>query len=253
MGSSQTQLKFKKLKYQIHQFEGRLNKEQRYTNRLIEDKTLTIVSGKAGSGKTLISCFSALKKFADREIDNIVITRPTVSTEDNGFLPGGIEEKLDPWVSPIHSCMKTVLKDTSQNPHTTNSLEMFEQLMSLGIVEIVPLTYMRGRTFTNSFVIVDEAQNLTMEQTMMVISRIGIHSKMVICGDLNQIDLRKPKDSGMYFLNGMEEDDLIGKVKLQENHRHQIVDSVLQKFERMQTDDKLSKVLHLPNSYKKVV
>lgn len=247
------QLRFKKLKYQIEEFERRLNKEQRYTDRLIEDKTLTIVSGKAGSGKTLISCYSALRRFAERRIDNIVITRPTVSTEDNGFLPGGIEEKLDPWVSPIHSCMKTVLKDVSQNPHTTNSLEMFEQLMNTGIVEIVPLTYMRGRTFTNSFVIVDEAQNLTMEQTMMVISRIGIHSKMVICGDLNQIDLRKPKDSGMYFLNNMEEDNLIGKVKLQENHRHEIVDNILNKYERMKTDENINKVLHLPNSYKKVV
>jgi phosphate starvation-inducible PhoH-like protein len=247
------QLRFKKLKYQIDEFERRLNKEQRYTDRLIEDKTLTIVSGKAGSGKTLISCFSALRRFAERKIDNIVITRPTVSTEDNGFLPGGIEEKLDPWVSPIHSCMKTVLKDVSQNPHTTNSLEMFEQLMNTGIVEIVPLTYMRGRTFTNSFVIVDEAQNLTMEQTMMVISRIGIHSKMVICGDLNQIDLRKPKDSGMYFLNNMEEDNLVGRIKLQENHRHEIVDNMLKKYERMKSDENVHKVLHLPNSYKKVV
>jgi len=247
------QLRFKKLKYQIDEFERRLNKEQRYTDRLIEDKTLTIVSGKAGSGKTLISCFSALRRFAERKIDNIVITRPTVSTEDNGFLPGGIEEKLDPWVSPIHSCMKTVLKDVSQNPHTTNNLEMFEQLMNTGIVEIVPLTYMRGRTFTNSFVIVDEAQNLTMEQTMMVISRIGIHSKMVICGDLNQIDLRKPKDSGMYFLNNMEEDDLVGRIKLQENHRHEIVDNMLKKYERMKSDENVHKVLHLPNSYKKVV
>lgn len=247
------QLRFKKLKYQIEEFERRLNKEQRYTDRLIEDKTLTIVSGKAGSGKTLISCYSALRRFAERRIDNIVITRPTVSTEDNGFLPGGIEEKLDPWVSPIHSCMKTVLKDVSQNPHTTNSLEMFEQLMNTGIVEIVPLTYMRGRTFTNSFVIVDEAQNLTMEQTMMVISRIGIHSKMVICGDLNQIDLRRPKDSGMYFLNNMEEDNLVGKIKLQENHRHEIVDNILNKYERMKSDENIHKVLHLPSSYKKVV
>lgn len=247
------QLRFKKLKYQIEDFERRLNKEQRYTDRLIEDKTLTIVSGKAGSGKTLISCYSALRRFAERRIDNIVITRPTVSTEDNGFLPGGIEEKLDPWVSPIHSCMKTVLKDYSQNPNTTNSLEMFEQLMNSGIVEIVPLTYMRGRTFTNSFVIVDEAQNLTMEQTMMVISRIGIHSKMVICGDLNQVDLRRPKDSGMWFLKNMEQDNLIGRITLQENHRHEIVDNVLSKFERMKSDESISKVLHLPNSYKKVV
>lgn len=167
MGSTKPKLRFKKLKYQIDQFEKRLNQEQRKADRLIEDKTLTIISGKAGSGKTLISCFTALKKFAYREIDNIVITRPTVSTEDNGFLPGDINEKLDPWMSPIYSCIKTILKPLDPN-HGGNTNELFEQLISENIIEIVPLTYMRGRTFTDSYVIVDECQNLTLDRKSVV-------------------------------------------------------------------------------------
>lgn len=216
--------RLKKLKYQIQQFEKRLNVEQKEADKLVESKTLTIISGKAGSGKTLLSCYVALKKLANREIDNIVVTRPTVSTEDNGFLPGGIEDKLGPWIAPIYSNFRTIL----HNPNDPTSLEIYDQLIASKLLEIVPLTFMRGRTFTNSFVIVDEAQNLTEEQSIMVTSRIGVGTKMVICGDLRQVDLRRKEYSGMWFLGRLRESANIGRYTLLKNHRHAVVDEILE-------------------------
>lgn len=252
MGSKK--LRFKKLKYQLDQFEQKLNKEQRKTDRLIDDKTLTIVSGKAGSGKTLIACYTALRKFAYRKIDNIVITRPTVSTEDNGFLPGGIDDKLDPWMSPIYGCLRTILKPTNPH-HGGNTNELFDKLMAENVIEIVPLTYMRGRTFTDSCVIVDECQNLTMEQSMMCISRIGIHSKMVMCGDIAQVDLRYKKDSGMVFLSNLDLRSEIGSIELKENHRHVVVDQILEEYDKFKdrTKDKDGKVLYMNTKDKKAI
>lgn len=230
-------VRIKKLRYTINSFEKhKLNKEQRECQRMIENKALSIVTGKAGSGKTLIACFSALKRLADKQIDQIVITRPTVSTEDNGFLPGDINEKLDPWMSPIYGCIKTVV-----GPDT------FQQLMAANLIEIVPLTFMRGRTFLNCSIIVDEAQNLTNEQTLMVISRIGLHSNMVICGDVKQIDLKKRKDSGLGFLSSLTSEKDIGLYQLQENHRHHLVDRILDIYDKRDVDETVSKIITLTN------
>lgn len=239
------QLRIKKFKHQIQEFERRLNKEQKEAIGLIEEKALTIIYGKAGSGKTLTACFSALKKFSERNVDNIVITRPTVSTEDNGFLPGGIDEKLEPWVAPIHGCIKTMLKETNTQDSIGNSLELYEQFMKTNSMEIVPLTYMRGRTFSDSFIIVDEAQNMTLEQTMMVISRVGKNSKIVICGDSEQIDLKRKSDSGIWFLKKLMEDDLIGKISLTTNHRHPLVDNILMKYENYVNSERVSSILKI--------
>lgn len=248
MSSQSGQLRIKKLKHQIQEFERRLNKEQREATRLIDEKTLTIINGKAGSGKTLTACFSGLKKFCERDIEQIVITRPTVSTEDNGFLPGGIDEKLEPWVSPIYGCIKTVLKTGDNSGTIVNGNELYEQFMKTESLEIIPLTYMRGRTFTDSFIIVDEAQNMTLEQTMMVISRVGLNSKMVICGDSEQIDLKNKSDSGIWFLKKLTDDDFIGKIDLKKNHRHGMVDRILHLYESIKNKEKVSKLLYLPKN-----
>lgn len=251
--SQSKSFRFKKLKWQLDQFQKKLNAEQREADRLIEDKTLTIVSGKAGSGKTLIACYNALKKFANREIDNIVITRPTVSTEDNGFLPGDINDKLDPWVSPVYSCMKMVLKNDNQN-NGGNTLELFEALMKENIIEIVPLSYMRGRTFTNSAIIVDECQNLTIEQSIMCITRIGIHTKMVMTGDVAQIDLKRKGDSGMMFLSTLDLKSEIGAIELKQNHRHLVVDQILNEYDKFKANyGNGNRVLYMNSKDKKAV
>lgn len=228
-------IRIKKLRYTVNKFEkDRLNVEQRECHRMIEDKTLSIVTGKAGSGKTLIACFSALKKLADKKIDQIVITRPTISTEDNGFLPGDISDKLDPWMSPIYGCIRTVVGS-----------DIFEQLMAANLIEIVPLTYMRGRTFLECSIIVDEAQNLSHEQTLMCISRIGLHSNMVVCGDVKQIDLKYKKDSGLGFLSSLTSESDIGLFHLKENHRHPIVDRILDIYENNDVKSVTPKILSL--------
>lgn len=232
---SNPKFRLKKLKYQIKQFEKKLNQEQKVAQRLIEEKTLVVVNGKAGSGKTLLACYMALKKLADREIDSIVITRPTVATENNGFLPGDINDKLGPWVAPIYSNFKTIL----HNETDPTSIEMYDQLISSKMLEIVPLTFMRGRTFTNSYIIVDEAQNLTTEQSIMTISRIGLGSTMVICGDIKQIDLCRKSDSGLHFIEALRESSSVGKVTLYKNHRHPVVDEVLSAWE-----DRNNRLLH---------
>lgn len=236
-------IRIKKLRYTVNSFEkNQLNKEQRECQRMIEDKALSIVTGKAGSGKTLIACFSALRRLADKQIDQIVITRPTVSTEDNGFLPGDINEKLDPWMSPIYGCIRTIVGP-----------DIFEQLMAANLIEIVPLTYMRGRTFVNSSIIIDEAQNLTHEQTLMVISRIGIHSNMVICGDVKQIDLKRHNESGLGFLSSLTNEAEIGLYMLRENHRHPLVDRILDIYESRNVREAPPKILTLNDKQRKVI
>ncbi|HCT53580.1 MAG TPA: hypothetical protein DF712_14095 [Balneola sp.] len=201
-------------------FQLTLNEEQKEAKRLILANAITVIKGKAGSGKTLVACQAALDMLFTRQIDSIVITRPTVSKEDIGFLPGSLAEKMDPWVSPIYANMYNLYKR-----------EKIDAIIHEGLVEIVPLSFMRGRTFLNSFIIVDEAQNVTHDQMEMILSRIGINSKMVICGDLRQNDLKIQSSTGFDFLCQLK-----GKVKnfdiieLQKNHRHSIVDEILREY-----------------------
>jgi len=134
-------------------------------------KPIVVAAGPAGSGKTLFACQVAAQKLALNHIDKIVVTRPTVSVDEElGFLPGKLEKKMEPWVRPM--------------------FEIFEREKVHKYVEVVPLAYMRGRTFRNSFIIADEMQNSTPNQMKMVLTRIGDDSKMVVTGDINQSDLQ---------------------------------------------------------------
>ena len=135
--------------------------------------------GKAGSGKTLLACQIALDLFFKREINKIIIPRPTVSTEDNGFLPGSEREKMEPWLVPIRSNMRKVYN----KPLILDKMEKEES------IELVSLAHFRGRTFENSLVIVDEFQNLTKSQLRMTLGRLGKNSTMIFTGDNQQIDL----------------------------------------------------------------
>ena len=197
-----------------------LNDEQKDAKRLILNNAISVIKGKAGSGKTLVACQAALDMLFTRQVDSIIITRPTVSKEDIGFLPGSLMEKMDPWVSPIYANMYNLYRR-----------DKVDQIISDGTLEIVPLSFMRGRTFLNSFIIVDEAQNITHEQMEMVLSRIGLNSKMVICGDLRQNDLKNPKETGFDFLcklkRKVKDFDII---ELHKNHRHSIVDEILREY-----------------------
>ena len=150
-----------------------LSSEQKQAKTEILKHPFSFLVGKAGSGKTLLSVQVALDMFFKRQVDKIIITRPTVSTEDNGFLPGSEQEKMEPWLVPIRSNMRKVYN----KPPILQKMEKEEQ------IELVSLAHFRGRTFDNSIVIVDEFQNLTRPQLTMAIGRLGKDSKMIFCGD----------------------------------------------------------------------
>ena len=198
-------------------FQIQLNDEQKHAKQVILDNTITILAGSAGSGKTLLACNVALEGLFRKEYDKIIITRPTVSKEEIGFLPGDLREKMDPWVQPIY-----------QNFYTLYGKDRMQRYFDDGSIEIVPVSFMRGRTFLDSVVIVDEAQNVTHEQMEMIVSRIGLRSKMIVCGDDHQIDLKKRSDSGFKFLySAARKVKNLASLKLTTNHRDPIVEDLL--------------------------
>jgi len=202
-------------------FKITLNEEQKEAKSKILKSTITLLAGSAGSGKTLLACQIALEKLFMRECDKIIITRPTVSKEEIGFLPGDLREKMDPWVQPIY-----------QNMYALYDKVKIEKLISDGAIEIVPVSFMRGRTFLDSVVIVDEAQNVTHEQMQMIVTRIGLRSKMIICGDDHQVDLKSKRDSGFRFLYtaARKIKNMVG-ISLVTNHRDPIVKDLINLYD----------------------
>lgn len=202
-------------------FKITLNDEQKEAKSKIIINTLTILAGKAGSGKTLLACQIALDKLFMKDVEKIIITRPTVSKEDIGFLPGDLREKMDPWVQPIY-----------QNMFALYDKVKIEKLIEEGKIEIVPVSFMRGRTFLNSVIIVDEAQNVTHEQMQMIVTRVGLNSTMIICGDDHQVDLKSRRDSGFKFLyTAARKIKNMCAISLQKNHRDPIVDDLIEMYE----------------------
>lgn len=194
-----------------------LNEEQKEAKQIIYNNPVNVLRGAAGSGKTLLAVQIALDLLFNREIERIVITRPTVAKEDIGFLPGDLKEKMDPWLAPIYS-----------NLYMLYDKDKVDKLLSDGIIEILPFPFMRGRTLVNACVIVDEAQNVTTGQMEMALGRLGIGSKMIICGDSAQIDLKNRKESGLDFLNTIAARiQGVKVINLKQNHRHPIVSEIL--------------------------
>jgi phosphate starvation-inducible PhoH-like protein len=198
-----------------------LNAEQKDAKQVMLDNPVVLIKGMAGSGKTLVACQVALDMVFKKEMDKIIITRPTVAKEDIGFLPGDLKEKMDPWLAPIY-----------HNLYALYSKDKVDKELANGNIEIVPFAFMRGRTFLKSFVIVDEAQNVTHDQMETVIGRLGKESKMVICGDLAQIDLKVKKETGFSFLTRIEEHVKgFAVFSLLQNHRHPIVTPILKIYQ----------------------
>ena len=202
-------------------FKLQLNEEQKQAKQDILNYPYTLIKGFAGSGKTLVACQVALDLLFKKEINKIVITRPTVSKEEIGFLPGDLKEKMDPWLAPIY-----------HNLYLLYDKEKIDKLLSDGVIEIVPFAFMRGRTFNNSFIIVDECQNITHSQNELMIGRLGRGSRMVFCGDIAQTDLKSKKESGISFFNRLEERSKFVKIiTLKTNNRHEAVEEILRIYE----------------------
>lgn len=206
-----------------NKFKIQLNEEQKRAKEIILNNTISILYGKAGSGKTLLACQIALDKLLDGNAKKIIITRPTVVTKDAeiGLLPGDLKEKMDPFLQPIYQNMY-ILYDKLKIDSKLNSNE----------IEISPITYLRGRTFVDSCVIVDEFQNLNNEQALMALTRLGKGSTMIMCGDNTQIDLKRKSDSAMNFLiENKDEIEGMCALELTTNNRHPIIDSIIKLYD----------------------
>ena len=193
-----------------------LSEEQKLAKQAILHHPYNFIVGKAGSGKTLLACQIALDMFFKRMVNKIIITRPTISTEDNGFLPGSEREKMEPWLAPIRSNMRKIY----------NKPDILQKMENDESIELVSLAHFRGRTFENSAIIVDEYQNLTRSQLMMALGRLGKNSTMIFTGDSQQIDLKDKNYSAVHDLPKIMESQYVYKRVLTDNHRHEAIDEV---------------------------
>ncbi|QDP58545.1 MAG: putative PhoH-like protein [Prokaryotic dsDNA virus sp.] len=194
-----------------------LSEEQKRAKEQMIKHPYSFVVGKAGSGKTLLAVQVALDMFFKRQYNKIIITRPTVATEDNGFLPGTEKEKLEPWLVPIMSNMRKVY----------NKPDKIAKMVEQEEIELVSLAHFRGRTFDGAVVIVDEFQNLTKAQLRMALGRLGKDSIMIFCGDNQQIDLSTELNSAIDDVHKIKGSDYVFKVILEDNHRNKAIDDVL--------------------------
>lgn len=197
----------------------------------IQKRDMVFGIGPAGTGKTFLAVVMAVTALKDGRVKKIVLTRPAVEAgESLGFLPGDLKEKVDPYLRPLYDALHEVLG----TEHTT-------RLMERGTIEVAPLAYMRGRTLDDSFVILDEAQNTTQEQMKMFLTRLGFGSKMVINGDLTQVDLPKGKKSGLKVaIQILEKVNEIDFIYLQPTDvvRHTLVQKVLNAYEHAEEKEK---------------
>ena len=194
-----------------------LSDEQKQAKAKILETPFNFILGKAGSGKTLLAVQVALDMFFKRQINKIIITRPTVSNEDNGFLPGSLSEKMEPWLVPLRSNMRKVY----------NKPDILEKMEREENIELVSLAHFRGRTFDHAVCIVDEFQNLTKQQLQMVLSRLGKESIMILTGDRYQIDLKFGNDSAVHEVPKLTKSKYVNEIILLDNHRHAALDEIL--------------------------
>ncbi|WP_274651907.1 PhoH family protein [Paenibacillus humicola] len=196
---------------------------QRHYVQTIKKKDIVFGIGPAGTGKTYLAVVLAVAALKENAVKRIMLTRPAVEAGENlGFLPGDLQEKVDPYLRPLYDALHEVL-----GPDQT--AKAFER----GLIEVAPLAYMRGRTLDDSFIILDEAQNTTPEQMKMFLTRLGFGSKMVVTGDVTQIDLPRGKRSGLIeaqrILNNIEE---IGFIAFSEHDvvRHSLVQKIINAY-----------------------
>ena len=191
----------------------------------IKQNTCTFAVGPAGTGKTYLAIAMAVVALKNKEIEKIILTRPAVEAgEKLGFLPGDLAQKVDPYLRPLYDAL-----------HEMMGVDAYQRLLERGAVEVAPLAYMRGRTLNDAFIILDEAQNTTSEQMKMFLTRMGMGSKMVITGDVTQIDLPTGKRSGLVeALEVLKDVPDIGIVRLSHRDvvRHELVQAIVRAYEK---------------------
>jgi len=197
--------------------------QKRYV-RAIEKSTIIFGIGPAGTGKTYLAVLSALKKLKENVIKRVILTRPAVEAGENlGFLPGDLKEKVDPYLRPLYDAMYEIL-----------GVKQTTEFIEKGIIEIAPLAYMRGRTLDNAYVILDEAQNTTINQMKLFLTRLGFGSKMIVTGDITQSDLPRNMISGLVKASEiLKEIDSVDILYFNEKDvvRHPLVQTIIKRFE----------------------
>ena len=198
--------------------------QKRYVDA-IEDHTITFGIGPAGTGKTYLAMAMAVAALQAKKINKIVLTRPAVEAgESLGFLPGTLSEKIDPYLRPLFDAL-----------HDMIDIDSIPRLMQSGIIEVAPLAYMRGRTLNDAFIILDEAQNTTPEQMKMFLTRLGFGSKMVVTGDVTQIDLPNGQNSGLKIVRDILKDiDDIAFMELtaEDVVRHRLIGDIVKAYDK---------------------
>ena len=197
--------------------------QQKYLKAIMKN-TITIGVGPAGTGKTYLAVAAAVSAFRNREVDRIILTRPAVEAGERlGFLPGDLQDKVDPYLRPLYDALFDML-----GPET------YQKYIERGSIEVAPLAYMRGRTLDNSYIILDEAQNTTREQMKMFLTRLGFGSRIVITGDVTQIDLPSDKTSGLKdairVLDGVQ-DIAICRLTAADVVRHELVQRIVAAYD----------------------
>jgi phosphate starvation-inducible PhoH-like protein len=203
-----------------------LNEEQKQAKASILASTITVLRGSAGSGKSMVAANVALDMLFRKEVEKIILTRPAVTSgEEIGFLPGDKDAKLAPYTAAIYDNMYRLYKK-----------ELIDKHIQEGSIEVIPLGFMRGRNLTNCCVVVDEAQNITDRQMELVLGRLCKGSKMILCGDAAQIDLKDRKMSGFDFIcKHLKDIPGFSVVTLKTNHRHEIVEPIIKIYDEYRT------------------
>jgi len=193
--------------------------------------------GPAGTGKTYTAVALAVQALKNKEVKRIVLTRPAVEAGENlGFLPGDLKEKLDPYLMPLYDALRDMIPP-----------ERLAEMLQYGIIEIAPLAFMRGRTLDKAFVILDEAQNTTIMQMKMFLTRMGMTAKFVITGDMSQVDLPRKQRSGLTYATHILRDiEGIGVIEMGKSDiiRHKIISKIIDAFERQEILDQKAKENH---------
>lgn len=206
------------------QIKSKTHGQKRYVDA-IKENTVVFGIGPAGTGKTFLAVAMAVTAFRDKQVNRIILTRPAVEAgEKLGFLPGDMQNKVDPYLRPLYDALYEIM-----------GAETYQKYLEKGMIEIAPLAYMRGRTLDDSFIILDEAQNTTPEQMKMFLTRIGFGSKVVVTGDITQIDLPGDKKSGLKEvtkilkdINGLEFIYLTEKDVV----RHELIQRIIKAYEK---------------------